>query len=170
LPTADLPPGALMVLIHDPQTEAVATHRLPRPAQARLTGHFESAVLAEGRLLEIAVEVDNPTAGARHVGLSLYRADGTPVGFAQTRLDLPAGAQWMRVHFGGPLLCDAGGGPFVVRHALLSEVDAVPARLAPRLDDAHTTAALPIERFDCSDIGDPRAERQRDFLSRRLGG
>ncbi len=150
--------GAQLVEVHaetpSGEERVATTGFLYSVPLAQLTGRYRDE-LVDGNLVvsaEVAVEAD----GRFHLEATLAGADGTPVGWAQSALVLPAGTAWMSLTYWGLMFHQAGvDGPYTLKSVALSTTGEMPNQKNDVVANAHVTAAYDVAQFGDRSYDDP---------------
>lgn len=124
---------------------AVGGFLLSNPG-AHLTGRFRDSVRDGSLLIRSQVEVERR--GRFHLQATLHDRNGTPLGVAQTALQLEPGRQWVELEFFGLMFHDRGvAGPYRLASVALADASGMPNALATFTPTGYTTRAYPLRRF-----------------------
>jgi len=133
---------------------------------ARLTGRFRDRVV-DGNLVVLA-QVEVERAGRFHLQGTLHTLADSPIGWAQTAVELGPGRHWIELPFYGLMFPARGAaGPYRLATVTLSTTGAMPNALGPVWVDAHTTRAYPLASFTTRPFGEPGLLRAADRLEGR---
>jgi len=169
LPESETPDlaAAYLVQVHatlaDGDFRKVASGFLYTAPWARLTGNFRDRV--ENGDLVVSAEVAVDRAGRFHLEGTLHTMSGSPVGWAQTAVELQPGVHWVDLSFYGLMFHDrAVSGPLRLGAVALTTTGAMPNGLSAPLVDAYVTHPVKLQQMTAQPFGRQDLLRAADQL------
>jgi len=161
---------AYLVQVHatldDGDFRAVAAGFLYTAPWARLTGSFQDR-MEDGDLV-ISAEVEVERAGRFHLEGTLHTMSGSPVGWAQTAVELEPGVHWVDLSFYGLMFHDRRvSGPLRLGAVALTTTGAMPNGLSDPLTDAYVTRPVKPQQMTSQPFGRQDLLRAAEQLEKR---
>lgn len=121
---------------------------------AHLTGKYRDRVV-DGNLV-IKAQVKVTRAGRFHLAGTLETLKGSPIGTAQTAVELEEGRHWIDLPFFGLMFHDRGvTGPYRLSTLALRTTGGMPNAFNKLVENAHITRAIPLKALAARPFGDP---------------
>jgi len=161
---------AYLVKVHatldDGDFRAVAAGFLYTAPWAEMTGSFRDRT-EDGNLV-VSAEVEVQRAGRFHLEGTLHTMSGTPVGWAQTAVELDPGVHWVDLSFYGLMFHDRKvSGPLRLGTVALTTTGAMPNGLGKPLTDAYVTRPVKLQQMSSQAFGRQDLLRAADQLEGR---